>query len=62
MPRLWIYQLSFSDGSAVTLAKDDIVLVVGPTNSGKSATLRASETSKKSRVLCPNSVAAVGST
>jgi energy-coupling factor transporter ATP-binding protein EcfA2 len=41
MPRLWIDQLSFSDGSAVTLAKDDIVLVVGPNNSGKSATLRA---------------------
>jgi energy-coupling factor transporter ATP-binding protein EcfA2 len=41
MPRLWINELTFSDGSAVTFAKDDIVLVVGPNNSGKSATLRA---------------------
>jgi hypothetical protein len=41
MPRLWIDQLTFSDGSTVALAKDDIILVVGPNNSGKSAALRA---------------------
>ncbi len=41
MPRLWIEQLKFSDGSAVNLGKSDVVLVVGPNNAGKSATLRA---------------------
>ncbi len=41
MPRLWVQQLAFSDGSTVALSKNDIVLVVGPNNAGKSATLRA---------------------
>lgn len=41
MPRLWVQQLTFSDGSTVNLSKNDIVLVVGPNNAGKSATLRA---------------------
>ena len=41
MPRLWVHELTFSDGSTVALSKSDIVLVVGPNNAGKSATLRA---------------------
>jgi ABC-type cobalamin/Fe3+-siderophores transport system ATPase subunit len=41
MPRLWIKQLTFSDGSTVELGKSDIALIVGPNNAGKSATLRA---------------------
>lgn len=41
MPRLWVQKLTFSDHSTVTLSKSDIVLVVGPNNAGKSATLRA---------------------
>ena len=41
MPRLWVQQLTFSDGSNVTLEKNDIILVVGSNNAGKSATLRA---------------------
>lgn len=41
MPRLWVQQLTFSDGSNVTTEKNDIILVVGPNNAGKSATLRA---------------------
>jgi energy-coupling factor transporter ATP-binding protein EcfA2 len=40
-PRLWINSLTFSDGSSVAFDKSDIVLVVGPNNAGKSATLRA---------------------
>jgi predicted ATPase len=40
MPRLWIQQLVFSDKSTATLSKNDIVLVIGPNNAGKSATLR----------------------
>ena len=41
MPRLWIQECSFSDGTRVTFGKSDIILIVGPNNSGKSATLRA---------------------
>lgn len=41
MPRIWIDQLTFSDGSKVGLEKNDVVLIVGPNNAGKSATLRA---------------------
>src|SRR5258708_6717034 len=40
-PRLWIKQLTFSDGTTVRLKKSDIVLIVGPNNAGKSAALRA---------------------
>ncbi|PPU44627.1 hypothetical protein XarbCFBP7697_01555 [Xanthomonas arboricola] len=36
-----ICQLVFSDGTTVAVALQDIVLVVGPNNAGKSATLRA---------------------
>lgn len=41
MPRVWISQLQFSDGSTVGLGKSDVILIVGPNNAGKSATLRA---------------------
>lgn len=40
-PRLWIEQIAFSDGSCVDLGGEDVVLIVGPNNAGKSATLRA---------------------
>src|ERR1700734_1435758 len=41
IPRLWIAHLGFSDGTSVSFAKDDVIVIVGPNNSGKSATLRA---------------------
>lgn len=41
MPRVAINQLTFSDGTEVVIAPNDIVLVVGPNNAGKSAALRA---------------------
>ena len=41
MPRLWIQECSFIDGTRVAFEKSDIILIVGPNNSGKSATLRA---------------------
>lgn len=41
MPRLWIQECSFSDGTRITFGKSDVILIVGPNNSGKSATLRA---------------------
>lgn len=39
-PRVWIKTITFSDNTIIELAKDDVVVVVGPNNSGKSATLR----------------------
>lgn len=39
-PRAWIDKLTFSDGTAVSLKDDDIVVLVGPNNSGKSRALR----------------------
>lgn len=39
--RIAISRLAFSDGTAVELGEDDVVLIVGPNNAGKSATLRA---------------------
>jgi len=40
-PRVAIRRLVFSDGTEVALGTNDIVLVVGPNNAGKSAALRA---------------------
>ncbi len=39
-PGAWISQITFSDGTVVSLNADDIVILVGPNNSGKSAALR----------------------
>jgi Predicted ATP-dependent endonuclease of the OLD family len=39
-PAVWIRTLTFSDGTSVSLAQDDIVVLVGPNNAGKSAALR----------------------
>ena len=39
-PRVWVKSITFSDNTTIELAKDDVVVVVGPNNSGKSATLR----------------------
>jgi energy-coupling factor transporter ATP-binding protein EcfA2 len=36
-----VTELAFSDGSEVEVGPNDIVIIVGPNNSGKSATLRA---------------------
>lgn len=38
--RAWIKSVTFNDETTVQLAKDDVVVVVGPNNSGKSALLR----------------------
>ncbi|WP_162300027.1 ATP-dependent nuclease [Kineobactrum sediminis] len=40
-PRVAISSLTFSDGSDVPISSNDVVLVVGPNNAGKSAGLRA---------------------
>lgn len=38
--RIWISEIQFSDSSKISLEKNDIVVLVGPNNSGKSASLR----------------------
>lgn len=38
--RVWISSIQFSDSSTVHFDKNDIVIIVGPNNAGKSATLR----------------------
>ncbi|WP_253997768.1 ATP-dependent nuclease [Myxococcus qinghaiensis] len=40
IPTVFIEQLTFSGGASVTLEPDSIVVIVGPNNAGKSATLR----------------------
>ncbi len=37
--RVWLDSITFSDGTKVDLEKDQILVIVGPNNSGKSATL-----------------------
>ena len=39
-PRVWVKTVKFSDGTTIEFADDDVVVIVGPNNSGKSATLR----------------------
>lgn len=38
---IWIDSITFSDGSVLNLGRNDVVVIVGPNNAGKSATLRA---------------------
>jgi ATPase subunit of ABC transporter with duplicated ATPase domains len=53
-PRVWVSQLTFSDGTSVSLVKDDVVVLVGPNNGGKSATLRSIlEKSQASQTFSP---------
>lgn len=40
-PRVAVTSLTFSDGTNVPISANDVVLVVGPNNAGKSAGLRA---------------------
>jgi AAA domain, putative AbiEii toxin, Type IV TA system len=42
-PRLTFESITFSDGQTLTLGDDDIVVLVGPNNAGKSAALRELE-------------------
>jgi energy-coupling factor transporter ATP-binding protein EcfA2 len=40
-PQVSISQVTFSDGTTISLKPSDVVVIVGPNNGGKSATLRA---------------------
>lgn len=38
--RVWINDITFSDGTTIPITKDEIVVFVGPNNAGKSASLK----------------------
>ncbi|MCR6639720.1 MAG: ATP-binding protein [Sporocytophaga sp.] len=40
MTRVWISEVIFSDDTKVTIEKNDIIVLVGPNNAGKSASLK----------------------
>ena len=55
-PRVWVQTVTFSDNSRIGFDPDDIVILVGPNNAGKSATLKeifrlARQKSDKGKVL-----------
>lgn len=47
--RIWLSEIQFSDDSKVAIEKNDIVVLVGPNNGGKSATLKEAATLLRSR-------------
>ncbi len=66
-PSATISQLEFSDGTRIPLTPHDVILVVGPNNAGKSATLRAirdklNEASAESPVLASIQISKQGTT
>ena len=38
--RTWLSTIKFSDQTIIDLEKDDIIVIVGPNNAGKSASLK----------------------
>ncbi len=40
MTKIWLSEIEFSDTSKVSIRENDIVVIVGPNNAGKSATLK----------------------
>lgn len=44
MTRVWLSEIHFSDNTKIGLNENDIVVLVGPNNSGKSATLKEAAT------------------
>jgi len=38
--KIWISEIVFSDGTKISLNSDDIVIFVGPNNSGKTVALK----------------------
>lgn len=41
--RIWLSEIQFSDDSKIAIDKNDIVVLVGPNNAGKSASLKEAE-------------------
>lgn len=47
--RIWIDEITFSDNSTLQFEKDDIIVLVGPNNAGKSASLKEAASLLKSK-------------
>lgn len=47
--RIWISKITFSDNSTIELEKNNIIVLVGPNNSGKSASLKEASALLKSK-------------
>jgi energy-coupling factor transporter ATP-binding protein EcfA2 len=47
--RIWISEIKFSDNSTLQFDKDDIIVLVGPNNAGKSASLKEAANLLKSK-------------
>src|SRR5215213_9711270 len=39
-PRAWLTTVDFTDGTSISLASNEIIVIVGPNNAGKSVALR----------------------
>jgi AAA15 family ATPase/GTPase len=48
-PKIWIKKITFSDNTTIECEGNDIIVVVGPNNSGKSATLKDASNFLKSK-------------
>ncbi|MCS5694429.1 AAA family ATPase [Cyanobium sp. FGCU-6] len=65
-PRIWIESIVYNDGTEIDLSLEDIVILVGPNNSGKSASLKEAQQlirsqSDKGKVLSSIGLASQGS-
>jgi hypothetical protein len=65
-PKIWLESINYNDGSKIDLDSEDIVILVGPNNSGKSATLKEAQQlirsqSDKGKVLSSIRIASEGS-
>ncbi len=64
-PKIWIKSIIYNDETEIQLSSEDIIILVGPNNSGKSATLKEAQQlirsqTDKGKVLSSVSIASQG--
>ncbi|HMN15382.1 MAG TPA: AAA family ATPase [Bellilinea sp.] len=55
-PHVWIRKLTFNDGTTLNLSSNEIVVIVGPNNAGKSAVLRETHSRLSGGIRAPTQV------